>query len=131
MRVFLSFLFGLCLAFTVRGTATAAEYDTWSQITDEMNTILDEAAAIYQSGDERKAVDTVNVAYFQLYEKLGVERNVRKYISVKSATDVEYQFAMLKKLMVAKGDKTEVVSQVADLKEALTKQGAGLDARKK
>ncbi len=127
MRILLALTAALFMAW---GTPSqAAQYETWSQITDEMQEILTNSGKIYAKGDERAAVNEVNVAYFQYYEKLGVERNVKTYISGKSASDAEYQFAMLKKRMLAKDPLPQIEQMIAKLNDTLKGQGLALDGK--
>lgn len=122
------FVLGLLLSMLALFTLPAhAAYSSWVEITDEMKEILDEADEIYKTGEHRKAIDTVNVAYFQYYEKLGVERNVKTYISGNAASEAEYQFALVKKAMAAQNDAEGVSREIGVLKDMLHEQGVLLD----
>lgn len=127
MRMLLALIAAAFMAWCA--PSQAAQYETWSQITDEMQEILTNSGKIFEGGDARAAVNEVNVAYFKYYEKLGVERNVKTYISGKSASDVEYQFAMLKKRMLAGAELTEIQGLIAELNGALKAQGLALDGK--
>lgn len=123
-----SLLRSLLISFCCLSAVSAhAAYSSWTEITDEMQEILDESFRIYETGESRKAIDTVNVAYFQYYEKLGVERNVMTYISGNDAAACEYKFAAVKKLMAAKAELEEVRSELQGLKDMLHAQGQQLD----
>jgi high-affinity iron transporter len=75
----------------------AAEFNSWNEIVDEMAEVLDEAFALYRSGDIANAKKTVDEAYFGYYEKLGFEKTVMAYISGAAAAKTEYQFSLIKK----------------------------------
>ncbi len=127
MRIILALLTAWLWAFCT--PAGAAQYESWTQITNEMQEILVNSGRIYETGDERAAINEVNVAYFGYYEKLGVERNVKTYISGRSASDVEYQFALLKKRMAARAPLSEVNDLIAELNSSLKAQGLALDGK--
>lgn len=111
-------------------TAFAAQYETWRQITDEMNVVLDQSYDVYfNSKDAEKAKELVNRAYFEFYEKLGVERAVMSYISGKRAAVVEYQFAEVKRLMTNGAPNVEVRASLDELNKMLREDGNALDGR--
>lgn len=113
------------------GAAQAAQSDTyWTEVTNQMNDILEKSVEIYAAGDEREAIDTVNEAYFRHYELLGVEHAVMSKISGKVGRETEYTFAMLRKAMKAKKPQSEIEGYVSALKETLDFQGAELDRLK-
>ncbi len=105
-----------------------AAYQSWTHITDRMQEILDIAGQIYSNGSGKDALDTVNVAYFQYYEMLGVERNVMR-ISGRTARVTEYEFANLRKLINAESEEALVLEKIALIKGQLEEQGTMLDER--
>ena len=105
---------------------------TWSQVAREMNVILDKSVATYKSAKGNKsqvatAVDLINEAYYQYYEKLGFEKNVMNAISGSRVSTVEYQFKECRQAM--NNGKTVVQAKkfVTDLKAMLIEDSAKLD----
>jgi hypothetical protein len=83
--------------FPVTAFADTA-HETWNDVVDEMEAVLDKSYDIYyMSGDTAAAKDQVNVAYYSYYEKLGFERTVKAHISGNRAATVEYQFSAAKR----------------------------------
>ncbi|MBP3730614.1 MAG: FTR1 family iron permease, partial [Mailhella sp.] len=137
MKRFIVFFFvflALCLASM--GGANAAnntkKYNTWSEITDDMNAILTEACEVYASTkDAEKGKELVNHAYFDFYEVLGVERNVKNYVSGKRASQVEYQFAEVKRLMTEGKSIAQVRASFDKLNKMVKEDGMHLDGKDK
>jgi high-affinity iron transporter len=128
MRNFVSaFITALLLSSAGACGAFAAGYATWSEITDEMAVILDKSYEIYLAGDVEAGKDTVNKAYFGFYEKLGVERAVKSYVSGKRASTVEYRFASVKRLMEEREDAAKVRAELDLLITMLKEDSAKLD----
>ncbi|MDR2820784.1 MAG: FTR1 family iron permease [Desulfovibrio sp.] len=115
---------------TLATAASAAQYSSWSEITDEMGVILDSSYDIYLSRDIERSKETVNKAYFEFYEKLGVERAVMSYVSGKRAATVEYQFAEVKRLMTADAPNAQVRASLDSLIKMLKEDSAQLDGSK-
>lgn len=77
------------------------KYKDWTDVSNAMEEVLNEAIEIYQKGGETASEDAYNqidIAYFKYYEKLGFEKIVMGTISGKRGTDVENQFYLSKKL---------------------------------
>ncbi len=122
----------LCLlaGLFVSQIASASEYGSWREITDKMSGILDESYEVYfTTKDAEKAKELVNRAYFEFYEKLGVERAVMAYVSGRRAAVVEYQFAEVKRLMTAGAPNKEVRSSLDELSKMLREDGNSLDGK--
>ena len=122
----------LCLltGMLISQVAYASEYSTWREITDRMSVILDESYEVYfNTKDAEKAKELVNKAYFEFYEKLGVERAVMAYVSGKRASIVEYQFAEVKRLMTSGAANKEVRTSLDELNKMLRDDGNALDGR--
>ncbi len=98
-------------------TSFADVAETWSSITAEMVVVLDDAYAIYETGDIDKAKKRVNDAYFNFYEVKGVERTVLSYISGNRVRSVEAKFANVKRLMKKGKPASEVKAEIETLKE--------------
>lgn len=105
---------------------------TWSQVAREMNVILDKSIATYKSAKGNKskvatAVDLINEAYYQYYEKLGFEKNVMNAISGSRVSTVEYQFKECRQAMNNGQTVEQVKKFVTDLKAMLIEDSAELD----
>lgn len=109
--------------------ATACE--SWRHVADDMGGILDEAYNLYVSGDMKAAKDQVNLAYFGYYEKLGFEKTVMGYISGDRATQVEYQFSLIKKAMLAGVPNSEIRDALDVLDQYLHEDAKQLDGEEK
>jgi high-affinity iron transporter len=122
----------VALAAALCSTALAAEteYETWGDIAQAMEAVLDEAHALYVAGDPAAAKDKVNDAYYGYYEKLGFERQVKSRVSGSRASTVELQFSFTKSAINA-GDPQEDVRELLDgLIAYLHEDAAALDGRK-
>ncbi|MDR2123483.1 MAG: FTR1 family iron permease [Desulfovibrio sp.] len=120
----------LLLPFCPAAAASAAQYASWRAITDEMSVILNDAYEVYfTTKDAEKAKALVNRAYFEYYEKLGVERAVMAYVSGKRAAVVEYRFAEVKRLMTDGAPNKEVRTSLDGLNRMLREDGDSLDGR--
>jgi len=105
----------------------ATAHKSWKAVADEMGGVLDESYDIYASGDVKGAKDQVNFAYFGYYEKLGFEKTVMGYISGDRATQVEYQFSMIKKAMTAGAPNSEIRDALDVLEQYLREDAGQLD----
>jgi high-affinity iron transporter len=95
-----------------------------------MASILDESYdAYFTTKDAEKAKELVNKAYFEFYEKLGVERAVMAYVSGKRASIVEYQFAEVKRLMTEGASNKDVRTSIDALNTMLKEDGNALDGK--
>ena len=111
-------------------SALASQYKTWREVTDQMSAILDESYEVYfTTKDAEKAKERVNKAYFEFYEKLGVERAVMAYVSGKRAATVEYQFAEVKRLMSNTAPNKDVRVSLDLLSKMLREDSNALDGR--
>ena len=119
------------LLFSLAGIkgAMASRYSSWNAITDEMVTLLDTSYTIYMTKDIELSKETVNKAYFEFYEKHGVERAVLSYVSGKRAAAVEYQFAAVKRLMSEKAANVEVRNSLDLLIKMLKEDANTLDGK--
>jgi high-affinity iron transporter len=108
------------------GPAAAAD-QTWNDVVDEMEVVLDESYARYAAGDAGAAKDQVDVAYFGYYEKLGFEKTVMSSISGDRAATVEYQFSLTKKQMLGAAPDTEVRESLNTLVTMLREDADTLD----
>lgn len=105
---------------------------TWSQVAQEMNVILDKSASTYKAAkankqEVAKAVDLVNEAYYQYYEKLGFEKNVMNAISGSRVSTVEYQFKECRQAMNNGKSFAQTKKLFTDLKSMLIEDASKLD----
>ncbi|MDR2051568.1 MAG: FTR1 family iron permease [Deltaproteobacteria bacterium] len=122
-------LFAFLFVLSGNAPALAAQYSTWSEISDEMASVLNESYSVYITKDVEKSKELVNKAYFDFYEKLGVERAVRSYIYGKRASVVEYQFAGVKRLMTEGQPNREVRAALDLLIKMLREDASQLDGK--
>ena len=120
----------LSSVFFSQASGAASKYASWSEITNEMGKILDESYTVYfNTKDVEAAKELVNRAYFEFYEKLGVERAVMAYVSGKRAAVVEYQFAAVKRLMTDNAQNKEVRTGLDSLIKMLKEDSLALDGK--
>lgn len=121
-------LFVLAFSVLAAGSAQASEsYASWGAIADDMVKFLNEAGDKYAAGDVDGAKQSVNKAYFGLYEKMGFERTVMSYISGKRVSLVEYKFSYVKRQMTNGVALEEVRSELANLCKLLKEDADQLD----
>src|SRR5262245_51587088 len=106
-----------------------AAHETWNDVVDEMEVIINEAYDIYLTADVKAAKDRVDDAYYGYYEKLGFEKTVMAYISGDRAATVEYQFSYAKKAMTANSPSGEVRASLDELIKLLREDANQLDGK--
>jgi high-affinity iron transporter len=106
-----------------------ADYETWNDVVDDMESVLNESYEIYASGDMEGGKDKVDEAYFGFYEKLGFEKTVMAYVSGERAAQVEYEFSFAKKAMIA-GDDAGARASLDNLIRYLREDASTLDGKK-
>lgn len=99
---------------------------TWSEIAQQMNSILDKALKDAQAGKGKQGAQGVNNAYYQYYEKLGFEKNVMNAISGSRVSLVESTFKETRKSMNA-GDAKAAKEHIDSLKSMLVEDAKQLD----
>ncbi|MDR1000509.1 MAG: FTR1 family iron permease [Clostridiales bacterium] len=110
-------------------TVLAASYNSWAEVVNEMEAVVDKAYDIYLTGEIKAAKDQVDVAYYGYYEKLGFEKTVMAYISGNRAATVEYQFSYAKKAMTAGSSNDEVRAMLDELVRLLREDANQLDGK--
>ncbi|SHI03243.1 high-affinity iron transporter [Sporobacter termitidis DSM 10068] len=110
--------------------SAAAAHETWNDVVDEMESILDESYDTYTAGEAKAAKEQVDVAYYSYYEKLGFEKTVMAHISGNRAATVEYQFSAAKKAINAGKPKEEVRASLDELIKLLREDADQLDGKK-
>ncbi|MDR1419098.1 MAG: FTR1 family iron permease [Treponema sp.] len=102
---------------------------SWTKTAEEMAAVLDRALDKYRAGDAKGAVEEVDVAYFQFYEKVGFEKTVMTRISGSRASTVEYQFSTVKKAINRGASENDVRDGLATLAAYLREDAEQLDAK--
>ncbi len=108
-------------------TLSVYAYSNWTEIANEMNKHLDQSYVLYSNGSTKEAKASVNKAYFGFYEKTGFERNTKTHVSGKRASEIEYQFATIKKDMTSGKSISLVRKELGILKENLLEDASKLD----
>ena len=99
---------------------------TWTEVADEMTPLIDQAVDKSTSGDGKGGAALINKAYYGYYEKLGFEKTVMAAISGDRVSQVENQFKVVRKAMIA-GD-SNATAQSERLKDMITQDAGTLDA---
>ena len=104
----------------------------WGEAADEIDRYLDAGFEYYLEGDTKNAYDSVNNAYFRVYEVTGFERQTMSYISGNRKNAVEMQFstckANVKKEELDLDTKIKVRSSLTKLKSMIREDGNKLAA---
>ncbi|MDR1545553.1 MAG: FTR1 family iron permease [Deltaproteobacteria bacterium] len=114
----------------VSGPARADDdekFASWTEVAEAMGASLDKAYDSYVEGKADEGFDWVNHAYFRYYEKEGFERNVKARVAGRRASQVEYKFATIKKLIRDGAPQEEVRSELDLLAIWLFEDAAKLD----
>lgn len=119
----------LVSSFSLAASAATA-HETWNDVVDEMESVLDESYDLYVSGEAKAAKEKVDVAYYSYYEKLGFEKTVMAHISGNRAATVEYQFSFAKKAINAGSTNEEVKASLDELTRLLREDADQLDGKK-
>jgi high-affinity iron transporter len=126
-KLWLAVIGGLICLLGIGSPAHAAKGDSWTDIAEQMNVILEDAWTLYQDGDLDAAYAKVDEAYYGHYETDGFEKIVMSFVSGQAATDAEYEFGLIKKAIKAGGPDGDVRSHIDALKGMLIEQAAALD----
>ncbi len=92
--------------------APAVETTRWGAAADAIDQYLDAAFEAYLAGDAGAAYNSVNNAYFKIYEVTGFERQTMSYISGPRKNAIELQFSTCKAAVKKSNEGTEVQSEV-------------------
>ena len=109
------------------------EGNRWGSSADRIDQYLDTAFEQYLAGENSAAYDSVNNAYFKVYETTGFERQTMTYISGprKNAVELEYTTckAMVKKTETDDETKGAVRSELNKLKTMIREDANKLAAK--
>nr|WP_092070920.1 FTR1 family protein [Dendrosporobacter quercicolus]NSL48418.1 FTR1 family iron permease [Dendrosporobacter quercicolus DSM 1736]SDM16207.1 high-affinity iron transporter [Dendrosporobacter quercicolus] len=117
----------LIFSFMANNPALAAK--TWNHVVDNMEKGLNQSLTVYKQGDNEKARDLVNEAYFGIFEKDGMERAVMSNISGKRASIEEYKISTIRKLMANKAPVAQVEKEIKELTVMLREDALLLDGK--
>lgn len=121
----------LCLIFNTFNTyAEETSYKNWNEVASAMEEHILNGANIYREGRSEKAKeakDSINIAYYKFYEKLGFEKTVMASISGSRGSDVEHQFYLAKKAISDSKSPDEVDAEVKTLIQMLHEDADTLD----
>ena len=99
------------------------EGNRWGSSADRIDLYLDTAFEQYLAGDNSAAFDSVNNAYFKVYEVTGFERQTMTYVSGPRKNAVELEFttckAAVKKTELDEATKSAVKGELNKLKAML------------
>ncbi|CAM2744726.1 FTR1 family protein [Actinomyces slackii] len=100
---------------------------SWTQVAAEMNELINQGVDKAQAGDGKAGAALVNQAYYGYYEKLGFEKTVMAAISGSRVSEVENQFKVVRKAMIAGKTGQDLTSEADRLTSMLTQDAAALD----
>lgn len=94
-----SFAFILFVSCLWLPAASPASQGDWSKVAAEIEKGLNKAVHVYEAGRRDEAMEMVTDAYFGIFEgeKANMEIAVRRFISLKKASELEKGFADLRK----------------------------------
>lgn len=127
-------LFALVLGvFAVLPSASFAaekKYSNWREVASVMTDILKRSVKEYVPGDAdatKRSKESIEEAYFRLYERQGFEKAVMGAISGKRGKAVEYQFFICKQVLLEQGSKDDLKKEIDLLIGMLREDAAALD----
>ncbi|MDO4648837.1 MAG: FTR1 family protein [Eubacteriales bacterium] len=113
--------------------AESAGESRWGDAADEIDKYLDAAFEQYLSGDDKAAYNSVNDAYFKIYEVTGFERQTMSYISGPRKNAIELQFSTCKAAVKKDNQDAEIQKEVRTelnkLKSMIREDGNKLAAK--
>ena len=122
-----SLLFAFLLLFMTLQShlafAETEEGNRWGSAADQIDQYLDAAFEYYLEGDAKNAYNSVNDAYFKIYEVTGFERQTMSYISGPRKNAVELAYSTCKGAVKKSNEddetKTAVRTELLKLKEMI------------
>lgn len=109
----------------------SADQKRWIHVVGEIEKALQSALISYEEGKTSEAMERVADAYFGIFEaeKANMEIAVRRYLSLKKATELEKGFGDIRKAMYNKTPLLDIKKQTVNLIEALKDAGRELDRK--
>ena len=127
LAAFLLAVMTICSGIVLAEEAEAKERGRWGAAADEIDKYLDAGFEYYLEGNTEQAYNSVNDAYFRVYEVTGFERQTMSYISGNRKNAVEMQFstckANVKKEELDIDTKTKVRASLTKLKSMIREDG--------
>lgn len=124
-RVLLTILVLLILILVWQRTGLAAI--AWKKVAHDIEDVMQHSLNAYRQGDIEKAKGLVNDAYFDLFEKEGMERAILSNISGRRAAVLEDEFSNIKKMMTNQMPVAQVERAIGELVVMLREDAARLD----
>ena len=109
--VMLALVLTLVMPYAVFAFETE-EGNRWGSAADEIDKYLDAAFEYYLEGDSKAAYDSVNDAYFKIYEVTGFERQTMSYISGPRKNAVELAYSTCKGAVKKSNEDIETQTEV-------------------
>ncbi len=108
-----------------------AGQNNWAGIEQGIEKSLHSALKLYEKGKASEAMEEAADAYFGIFEgeKANMEIAVRRFISLKKATELEKGFGDLRKAMFNKAPLSDVKKQTVNLIDALRNAAKELDKK--
>lgn len=108
-----------------------AGQNNWAGIEQDIEKSLHSALKLYEKGKASEAMEKASDAYFGIFEgeKANMEIAVRRFISLKKATELEKDFGDLRKAMFNKAPLSDVKKQTVNLIDALRNAAKELDKK--
>lgn len=105
--------------------------NNWAGIEQDIEKSLHSALKLYEKGKASEAMEKAADAYFGIFEgeKANMEIAVRRFISLKKATELEKGFGDLRKAMFNKAPLSDVKKQTVNLIDALRNAAKELDKK--
>ena len=124
--VFLSYIF-IFLLMVISSHAA----DNWVSVADRIDAIVKQALHSYENGKVTEAMEMVADAYFGIFEgeKANMEIAVRRYLSLKKATELERGFGDIRKAMFNKIPAADIKKQADVLIEKVKAAAKELDRK--
>lgn len=109
----------------------SADQKRWILVVGEIEKALQSALISYEEGKTNDAMERVADAYFGIFEaeKANMEIAIRRYLSLKKATELEKGFGDIRKAMHSKTPLLDIKKQTVNLIEALKDAGRELDRK--
>lgn len=108
-----------------------ASQNGWVVIAGNIEKALNNAVLAYESGKKDRAMEIVSDAYFGIFEgeKANMEIAVRRFLSLKKASELEKGFADLRKTIKEGVNASDFKKQVSNLSEAVKTAAKELDRK--
>ncbi|MDO8444543.1 MAG: hypothetical protein Q7T53_00305 [Deltaproteobacteria bacterium] len=126
----MKFIIFLFLASHFSLSAEASQ-NNWDKVAEEIEKALNNAAEAYEKGKKDEAMEMVADAYFGIFEgeKANMEIAVRRFLSLKKASELEKGFADLRKGIKDGIKPSDFKKQTSNLVETVKTAAKELDRK--